>query len=96
MAKIALTGKAESDLGSIYQHYVGKTGIKTADQVIRTLLNSLELLSHFPGAGRPSPVPDIRELVFTNLPFVAPYRLKGQQIQVLRILHQRFERPGDW
>ena len=39
---------------------------------------------------------DIRELVLTRYPFVAPYRLKHGQLQVLRILHQRTERPQDW
>ena len=46
--------------------------------------------------GRPSQVPGIRELVFTDLPFMAPYRVVGGEVQVLRILHQRAERPSAW
>ncbi|WP_029866752.1 type II toxin-antitoxin system RelE/ParE family toxin [Pseudomonas kilonensis] len=86
MPSIVLTDKAQSDLDSIHEHYQG------ADAVISAILETLRQLQRFPGSGRPSVVPDIRELVLTRYPFVAPYRLMHGQLQVLRILHQRTER----
>lgn len=96
MPSIVLTNKAQSDLDSIHEHYQSTIGVEGADDVIATILESLRQLQRFPGSGRPSVVPDIRELVLTRYPFVAPYRLKGGQLQILRILHQRSQRPQDW
>ncbi|MCP1454393.1 type II toxin-antitoxin system RelE/ParE family toxin [Pseudomonas kilonensis] len=90
MPSIVLTDKAQSDLDSIHEHY------QNAGDVISAILETLRQLQRFPGSGRPSVAPDIRELVLTRYPFVAPYRLKHGQLQVLRILHQRTERPQDW
>ena len=95
MPSIVLTDKAQSDLDSIHEHYQSAIGAEGADDVIRAILETLRQLQRFPGSGRPSLVPDIRELVLTRT-FVAPYRLKHGQLQVLRILHQRTERRQDW
>jgi plasmid stabilization system protein ParE len=93
---IVLTDKAQSDLDSIHEHYQSAIGTQGADDVIAALLETLRQLQHFPGSGRPSVAPDIRELVLTRYPFVAPYRLMHGHIQILRILHQRTERPREW
>lgn len=87
MPSIVLTDKAQSDLDSIHEHY---------QSAISAILETLRQLQRFPGSGRPSVAPDIRELVLTRYPFVAPYRLMHGQLQILRILHQRTERPQDW
>nr|WP_251030671.1 MULTISPECIES: type II toxin-antitoxin system RelE/ParE family toxin [Pseudomonas] len=91
-----MTDKAQSDLDSIHEHYQGALGTDAADDVIASILETLRQLQRFPGSGRPSVAPDIRELVLTRYPFVAPYRLIHGQLQILRILHQRTERPQDW
>ncbi|MDO7899253.1 type II toxin-antitoxin system RelE/ParE family toxin [Pseudomonas citrulli] len=96
MPSIVLTDKAQSDLDSIHEHYQGALGVDGADAVILAILETLGQLQRFPGSGRPSVAPDIRELVLTRYPFVAPYRQVRGQLQILRILHQRTERPQDW
>ncbi|MGN8274983.1 type II toxin-antitoxin system RelE/ParE family toxin [Pseudomonas sp. SMN5] len=96
MPSIVLTDKAQSDLDSIHEYYQGAIGTEGADDVITHILTTLRQLQRFPGSGRPSPIPDIRELVLTRYPFIAPYRVMDGQLQVLRILHQRTERPQDW
>ncbi|WP_339476424.1 MULTISPECIES: type II toxin-antitoxin system RelE/ParE family toxin [unclassified Pseudomonas] len=96
MPSIVLTDRAQSDLDSIHGHYLNAIGAEGADDVISAILDTLRQLQRFPGSGRPSVAPDIRELVLTRYPFVAPYRLKQGQLQILRILHQRAERPQDW
>jgi toxin ParE1/3/4 len=44
------------------------------------LLNSLEM-------GRPGRVPGTRELVIPRTPYIVPYRLAGNTIQILRVYH---------
>ncbi|MGE8482822.1 MAG: type II toxin-antitoxin system RelE/ParE family toxin [Pseudomonas sp.] len=96
MAKIVLTDKADSDLESIHEYYEARLGGISADAVIAQIFEALEQLETFTGLGRPSSVPDIRELVLSKFPFIAPYRLAHGEIQILRILHQRTERSEDW
>ena len=96
MPSIALTDKADSDLASIHEHYTSCRGARFTDDVIAEIFEALEKLELFTGMGRPSQMPDIRELVLSRLPFIAPYRVVGRQIQILRILHERNERSEDW
>ncbi|WP_271105098.1 type II toxin-antitoxin system RelE/ParE family toxin [Pseudomonas tohonis] len=93
-----MSDKAQSDLYSIFEHYKSKTGEDKAHDIVRELLSKLDDLKVFPAMGRASQVPDVRELVFTFIPFLAPYRLNvpTDTVEVIRILHQRTERPQDW
>lgn len=94
--RITLTDKAQSDLDAIHEHYESQIGSERATDAIVRMLEALERLELFPGSGRPSQVPDVRDLVFPHHPFIAPYRVYQDEIQVLRILHQRAERTEDW
>jgi toxin ParE1/3/4 len=93
---VVLTEKAESDLDAIHEHYREVVGVGAAIEIISTMLQSFRQLEQFPGSGRPSVMPDIRELVLGRYPFIAPYRFANGQIQVLRVLHQCSERSQDW
>jgi len=45
------------------------------------------LLPNNPEMGRPGRVPGTRELLIPRTPFIVPYRLVGNTIQILRIFH---------
>lgn len=96
MPSVVLTEKAESDLDAIHEHYREVLSASTAIEIISTILQCFRQLEQFPGSGRPSVMPDVRELVLGRYPFIAPYRFANGQIQVLRVLHQRSERSQDW
>ncbi|WP_081500341.1 type II toxin-antitoxin system RelE/ParE family toxin [Pseudomonas sp. GM55] len=96
MPSVVLTEKADSDLDTIHEHYRKVVGAQAALEIISTILQSFERLEQFPGSGRPSGMPDVRELVLGRFPFIAPYRFSQGQVQVLRVLHQRSERSQDW
>lgn len=96
MPNIALTDKADSDLESIHEYYESRVGIEAADSVIAQIIEALEQLETFTGLGRPSQRPDVRELILSKFPFIAPYRLAHGEVQILRILHQSNERPEEW
>ena len=91
-----MTEKAESDLDSIHEYYESRLGEKSAHVVIAQIIEALEQLETFTGLGRPSQTPDVRELILGKFPFIAPYRLAHDEVQILRILHQSTERPEDW
>lgn len=46
-----------------------------------------------PISGRPGRKPGTRELVISKTPFVAVFRIKGQTIQIMRLLHSSQQWP---
>jgi toxin ParE1/3/4 len=44
-------------------------------------------LADFPFSGRHSRQPNIRELVIFGTPYIAVYRVRGAQIEILRFFH---------
>ena len=60
------------------------------DEEIERQINML--LAH-PQMGRPGRVTGTRELVISSTPFVVIYRLQGQSIEVLRLLHSAQQWP---
>ena len=60
------------------------------DEEIERQINML--LAH-PQMGRPGRVTGTRELVISSTPFVVIYRLQGQSIDVLRLLHSAQQWP---
>jgi toxin ParE1/3/4 len=91
-----MTEKAESDLDSIHEYYESRLGEKSAHVVIAQIIDALEQLEIYTGLGRPSQTPGVRELILGKFPFIAPYRLAHDEVQILRILHQSTERRQDW
>jgi plasmid stabilization system protein ParE len=45
--------------------------------------------------GRPGRVADTRELVIPRTPYVVPYRVKGDVVQIITILHAAQRWPDD-
>jgi len=51
-------------------------------------MHSIELLlPENPQIGRPGRVPGTREMIIPKTPYIVPYRLQGNAIQILRIYH---------
>ncbi len=96
MPRLVLTDPAQSDLEDIFPHYAPLVGNAEAGAIVIRILVQLEPLETFPGMGRPSQKPGVRELVIDRYPYLAPYRLKSNEIQILRVVHQRMQHPKDW
>ncbi|CAN7213063.1 type II toxin-antitoxin system RelE/ParE family toxin [Aquipseudomonas alcaligenes] len=96
MAKIVLTELADSDLTKIYEFYEPRVGAASAEEIVASVISALEQLLLFPGSGRASRAPDMRDLIFRFIPFYAAYRVVGDEIQVVRILHQHAESSQHW
>ena len=54
------------------------------------------LLKSYPQIGHPSDTADLRELQIFKTPFVIVYRIRADEIQIIRIWDQRAERPKSW
>jgi toxin ParE1/3/4 len=67
--------------------YIAADAPRAAIAVDTRLGEAIGSLAHFPESGRPGRIAGTRELVITGLPYVVPYRVTGQQVLILRILH---------
>ena len=85
--KVFWTAKALDDLVSAFD-YIAQDNEATAVHVMAAIVTYVEKqLTDYPRSGRDGRVTGTLELVIPKLPYVVPYRLKGSQIEVLRVYH---------
>jgi toxin ParE1/3/4 len=80
------TQSAAGHLRSAFE-YLDAENPRAATQSVERILAAVERLAVFPQMGRPGRVQDTRELLITGTPFLVAYRRKGEQIQILALLH---------
>ena len=68
--------------------YIADDDNAAAQRIALRITDTVEkLLSENADIGRPGRVPGTRELVIARTPFTVPYRLQGEVLQILRVLH---------
>ena len=65
-----------------------------ATQVIGEIVRQVDLLADQPALGRPGRVPGTRELVIIGLPFIVPYRVRNDTVELLRVMHGARQWPA--
>jgi toxin ParE1/3/4 len=79
--------EAIADLEAL-RAYIAQDDPAAARRIALHIVHNVEaLLPNYPESGRPGRVPGTRELVIPRTPFIVPYRLEGNRIQVLRVFH---------
>jgi addiction module RelE/StbE family toxin len=85
--RLRWTRLAERDLNDIAA-YIGQDSPAAAARVVLELIDQTEaLLPRHAALGRPGRVLGTRELVIRGLPYVIPYRVRDNDIEILRVLH---------
>jgi addiction module toxin, RelE/StbE family len=92
--KIAWTKRAIADLNAAYD-YVAEAAPDAAEVIIERIEKSLESLRQFPEMGRPGRVKDTREVVVPRTPFILPYRVRKNRIEILAVLHSARRWPDN-
>jgi len=78
---------AIDDLAAL-RAYIAEDNPAAAERIALRILYAIdELLAAQPRSGRPGRVPGTRELVVTRTPYIVPYRIRQNRIEVLRIYH---------
>ncbi len=67
--------------------YIAEHNPSAANRVARRILEAVSFLKIQPGLGRPGRVQDTRELVVPSTPFIVPYHVEGDVIEILRVYH---------
>ena len=84
--KLQWTGEAQDDLASI-REYIAQDSPISAAKVVTTIFLYVEEQLQMPRIGRSGRVVGTHELVIPKLPYVVPYRIVGNDIQILRVYH---------
>ncbi len=83
---ISWTKLALSDLDEAY-NYIVVNNPDIANQTIERIEKALDALVLYPDMGRIGRVVGTRELIITRTPFILPYRIQGNQIEILAVVH---------
>jgi len=58
-----------------------------AGRMVERIQNTVDQLSDFPYLGRTGRIPGTRELVVAGSPFIVPYRIREDVIEILTVFH---------
>jgi len=84
--KIVWTEPARQDLRDIFI-YISEENPNAARRLLSKIKERAVLLQDNPLLGRMGRVDGTRELVIAETPYLLPYRIKEQQIQILAVFH---------
>ncbi|MHB1669983.1 type II toxin-antitoxin system RelE/ParE family toxin [Thiomonas sp.] len=76
--------------------YIAKDSQAAARCFAEAVETNLAHLARHPSMGRPGRVHGTRELVMTDFPYIIPYRVRGECLEVLRIFHAMRKPPKKW
>ncbi|HCI4594688.1 TPA: type II toxin-antitoxin system RelE/ParE family toxin [Klebsiella quasipneumoniae subsp. similipneumoniae] len=76
--------------------YIAEEHPQAAERFINEVWRLTQLLKEQPAMGREGRVPETRELILHNYPYIIPYRVRYNTIQVLRVFHSHRRTPTKW
>lgn len=65
--------------------YISEHSPKAAEGVARRILHSISLLADHPQLGMPTHRTDVRKLIVKNSPYIIPYRIQSNDIEILEV-----------
>jgi len=70
-----------------HAQYIARDNPAAARRVVAAIERAAAQLADYPALGRPGRVEGTRELVVHGTPYIVPYRVRGQTVQILRVFH---------
>ncbi|MGL4369754.1 MAG: type II toxin-antitoxin system RelE/ParE family toxin [Spirochaetota bacterium] len=83
---------AFSDLENIAE-YISKDSTESAQKVLSEIWRVVNLLESQPNRGHSGRVIGTRELYVFGTTYIVPYRIKNEEIQILRVFHSKRKWP---
>jgi toxin ParE1/3/4 len=75
------------------REYIARDNPNAANRIASALLEAVERLAQLPDLGRPGRVAGTRELVVPGTPYIIPYRLRGDRLEVVGVFHDKQKWP---
>jgi addiction module RelE/StbE family toxin len=82
---VVWTRRARRNLDDIGD-YIAQDNPAAAERTVRRIVEQVSGLAFYPRIGRVGTVEDTRELVISDTPYIAVYRIR-ERVEVLRIRH---------
>jgi toxin ParE1/3/4 len=67
--------------------YIARDDPEAAARIVERIVTSVEGLAAHPASGRPGRVPGTRELVVSGTPYLVPYRVRSETVEILQVFH---------
>ena len=93
--RIEWVGTSLSDLRQI-RYYLRTRNPSATEKIFHAVSRSAEQLLSFPELGRALEASDIRLLQVPGLPYILPYRIRIDHIEIIAVFDGRQERPVGW
>lgn len=84
--KIVWTRLALLDLDEAY-NYIATSNPGAAADIIDRIEGAVNTLSLYPNRGRQGRIARTRELVVARTPFIVPYRVQDERVEILAVIH---------
>jgi plasmid stabilization system protein ParE len=75
------------------REYIAKDSEQNAVLVARRILKAVDLVQTQPDMGRPGRVLGTRELVVPDTPYIIPYRVRHERLELIAVFHGRQKWP---
>jgi len=75
------------------REYIAQDSERNAALVAKRILDAIDLLQAQPEMGRPGRVVSTRELVVQDTPYIIPYRIRHERLELIAVFHGRQKWP---
>ena len=76
--------------------YIARDNPAAAARMVATIASAVERLVEHPAMGRPGRVSGTRELIVPDTPYIVPYRVRRNAVEVLRVFHAARRWPSSF
>ena len=74
--------------------YIARDNPDAGARTALRIATAVEQLTSHPASGRIGRVPGTRELIVTGTPYIVPYRVRGDAVEILRVFHAARKWPN--
>jgi toxin ParE1/3/4 len=67
--------------------YIARDDPAAAARVVQAITNAVDCLKQYPAMGRPGRITGTRELVVSDTPYIIPYRVRENEVEIVRVFH---------
>ena len=76
--------------------YIAREEPGAAVKLYALIREHVAALAQHPETGRPGKIFGTRELVIEGYPYIVPYRIRENEVQILRVFHTSRKPPNEW
>ena len=93
--KLRWSLRAQRDLRSI-KAYLLERNPAAGERIGAEIVRAARRLEVFPQLGRPAHRSNLRLMQVPGLPYLIPYRVNGENVEIVAIFDERMDRPEEW